>query len=107
MDWVHPDRYDRVAMVAAFNRHVAAVTDVIPKERLLVYEVAQGWEPLCAFLGVPVPDTPFPRANMRAEINEVFAQTLRADGSLDVEEMRRMMTGKLPPPTSQRIFRSD
>jgi hypothetical protein len=97
MNRVHPDRYDHAALVAAFRRHVAAVTDGVAKERLLVYEVAQGWEPLCAFLGVPVPDTPFPRANVRAEIDEVFAQTRNADGSLDVERMQRMMTDKLPP----------
>jgi hypothetical protein len=35
---------------------------------LLVYEVGEGWGPLCSFLGVPVPeDTPFPRLNDSAE----------------------------------------
>ena len=35
----------------------------LPPERLLVYTVGEGWEPLCGFLGAPVPDTPFPREN--------------------------------------------
>lgn len=36
----------------------------VPPERLLVFDVRQGWEPLCAFLGVPVPlDEPFPHVN--------------------------------------------
>jgi Sulfotransferase domain len=35
----------------------------VPADRLLVYEVTHGWEPLCAFLGVPVPDEPFPSAS--------------------------------------------
>ena len=35
----------------------------MPPERLLVYEVKEGWEPLCRFLGVPVPQTPFPHVN--------------------------------------------
>jgi hypothetical protein len=35
----------------------------VPKDRLLVFNVAEGWGPLCAFLGVPVPDTPYPREN--------------------------------------------
>jgi hypothetical protein len=35
--------------------------------RLLVYDVAYGWPPLCAFLGVPVPDQPFPHRNDRAQ----------------------------------------
>jgi hypothetical protein len=36
---------------------------VIPPERLLVFDVKQGWGPLCAFLGVAVPEGPFPRVN--------------------------------------------
>ena len=35
----------------------------MPADRLLVFDVKQGWEPLCAFLGVLVPDTPFPHVN--------------------------------------------
>src|SRR5262249_44442009 len=52
--------HDRDSMIAAFKRHNAEVERTIPRERLLVYDVAQGWEPLCKFLGVPVPETPFP-----------------------------------------------
>jgi hypothetical protein len=97
MDRVHPDRYDRAAMVAAFNRHTRAVIDGIAKERLLIYRIDQGWEPLCAFLGVPVPDAPFPRANVRAEIAGIFAQSHNADGTFNVDNMHDMMTRKLPP----------
>lgn len=39
----------------------------LPKERLLVYDVKEGWAPLCAFLGVPVPQTEFPKANSTRE----------------------------------------
>lgn len=35
----------------------------VPPEKLLVFEVKQGWEPLCKFLGKPVPDQPFPHVN--------------------------------------------
>lgn len=54
-------------VIASFERHNAHVIATIPPERLLVFEAAQGWEPLCAFLGVPVPATPFPRTNSREE----------------------------------------
>jgi len=54
-------------VIAALERHNAEVQRTIPAERLLVFEAAQGWEPLCAHLGVPVPDEPFPRVNDRAE----------------------------------------
>jgi hypothetical protein len=40
----------------------------VPQERLLVYEVKEGWGPLCEFLGVPVPDEPFPRLNDTAQM---------------------------------------
>jgi hypothetical protein len=58
---------DRVFMTDYFRRHTEEVIAAIPAKRLLVYEVSQGWEPLCAFLGVPVPATPFPSENSRAE----------------------------------------
>lgn len=35
--------------------------------RLLVFDVAQGWEPLCRFPGVPVPVAAFPHHNLRAD----------------------------------------
>ena len=47
-----------------------AVKAAIPPERLLVFEARDGWEPLCAFLGVPAPDGPYPRTNDRAEFWE-------------------------------------
>ena len=59
--------HDREFMVAYFKRHTEEVVRAIPKERLLVYEVGQGWAPLCSFLGVPVPAEPFPRVNTREE----------------------------------------
>jgi hypothetical protein len=58
---------DRDTLVAAFNAHNAKVRAAIAPERLLVYEVAEGWEPLCAFLGVPVPGAPMPVANTTEE----------------------------------------
>ena len=55
------DDHDR--LIEVFNAHNARVREVIAPERLLVYEVAQGWGPLCAFLGAPVPDGPMPKVN--------------------------------------------
>jgi hypothetical protein len=63
------DRFgDRAHCQAVFVRHNQAVREAIAPERLLVFDVKEGWEPLCAFLGVPVPDDePFPRVNDTAE----------------------------------------
>lgn len=53
--------------MAVFEAHNAAVKAAIPPERLLVFEAKQGWVPLCAFLGVPVPEGPYPNVNDTAE----------------------------------------
>jgi hypothetical protein len=58
---------DRAFMTDYFRRHTEAVKGAIPPERLLIYEAGQGWEPLCAFLGVPVPAAPYPSENSREE----------------------------------------
>ena len=65
---------DRDFATGVFVRHNAAVEAEVPAERLLVYEVGQGWGPLCRFLGVAEPEgEPFPRVNdalsFRARIN--------------------------------------
>jgi Sulfotransferase domain len=58
---------DKDHAIAVFNQHIESVKDRVPPGRLLVYNVKEGWEPLCAFLGVEVPrDRPFPHLNERA-----------------------------------------
>jgi hypothetical protein len=59
--------HDRDSVIAEYERHNAEVQTRIPAERLLVYEVKRGWQPLCQFLGVPIPDTPFPHVNLKSE----------------------------------------
>jgi hypothetical protein len=68
---------DRAHCLAVLARHEQAVRETIAPDRLLVFDVKQGWEPLCAFLGVPVPeDEPFPHVNdteaFHADIQERF-----------------------------------
>jgi len=55
---------DRQHAIAIFQAHIEAVKQTVPADKLLVYDVREGWEPLCKFLGVPVPEgKPFPRLN--------------------------------------------
>jgi hypothetical protein len=54
---------DEAHAISVYEAHNARVKREIPPERLLVYEPGQGWEPLCKFLGVPVPTTPYPKVN--------------------------------------------
>jgi hypothetical protein len=58
---------EREHAIAALRKHQQAVQDHVPSERLLVYQVSQGWQPLCEFLGVDVPELPFPNTNTRTE----------------------------------------
>ncbi len=51
-----------------FDEHSARVRAAVPEHRLLVFDVRDGWAPLCRFLGVPVPHTPFPNVNDRASM---------------------------------------
>jgi Sulfotransferase domain len=76
-------------LVNAFERHNAEVQSALPASRLLVYNVSQGWEPLCRFMGVPVPEIPFPRANSRDEIRARMAAVAgQARALLDAEHLR-------------------
>jgi Sulfotransferase domain len=55
---------DRAFAIDVFNRHNEQVRRDVPPHRLLVYEIGQGWGPLCAFLEVPIPEgKPFPHLN--------------------------------------------
>ncbi|WP_119084657.1 sulfotransferase family protein [Altererythrobacter sp. B11] len=61
---------DRQFMTDWFRAWNSAVIERAPADRLLIYEVKQGWEPLCEFLGVPVPAEPFPRVNSSEDMQE-------------------------------------
>jgi hypothetical protein len=54
---------DRAHCTAVFQRHNEQVRAALPPGRVLTFNVAQGWEPLCSFLDVPVPDAGFPYLN--------------------------------------------
>lgn len=81
--------HDREFMIMEFNRHNAEVRGSVPPDRLLVYEASQGWEPLCRFLDVPVPSTPFPRRNSREEMATMMAASREAGPPADPAEMQR------------------
>ena len=72
---------DREHALRVFAEHSRDVQETVPGERLLVFDVKQGWAPLCAFLGVPIPEgEPFPHVNdaesFQQRIQERLAQSL-------------------------------
>ncbi|MDA0681061.1 MAG: hypothetical protein O2880_12090 [Proteobacteria bacterium] len=62
-----PAGLDRDGLIKGFVAHNDAVKSALPASQLLIYEVKEGWAPLCKFLDVPIPDEEFPRTNDRAE----------------------------------------
>jgi hypothetical protein len=61
---------DADATKAAYERHNAEVRAEVPPDRLVEWQPADGWAPLCAALGLPVPDEAFPLTNTTAEFRE-------------------------------------
>ena len=58
---------DRAFALERFARHRQDVVETIPSDRLLVFDVREGWGPLCHFLNRPVPEMPFPSSNSVSE----------------------------------------
>jgi hypothetical protein len=63
---------DREHAIEVFERWNEAVEMRVSAEKLLVYEVKEGWGPLCEFLGVEAPDEPFPRLNAAADMRRMI-----------------------------------
>jgi hypothetical protein len=74
-----PDWRDPQAAMAAYSSHNERVRSEVPADRLLDWQPGDGWEPICAALGVPVPSDPFPHENTSTEFHA------NVDGRLDAE----------------------
>ena len=78
---------DKDFMVSYFEKRNAEIIEKVPPERLLVYQVREGWGPLCEFLGKPIPEVEFPRINSREETRELISGMLSQEGGLSEEAM--------------------
>jgi len=74
------DMTGKTAMITAYHRHNDTVRATAPPGRLLEWRPADGWEPIAAALGLPVPDMPFPKANTRPEFRARFLAHRAAPG---------------------------
>ena len=54
----HGTMHDRAKAIAYYHQHIEDVKAAVPPDKLLIFSVEQGWQPLCDFLGMPVPATP-------------------------------------------------
>jgi hypothetical protein len=64
--------YSHANLVRHFNAWQASVLAECPKDKLLVFQATDGWEPLCKFLGKPVPAVPYPRVNDTKEFKKIL-----------------------------------
>ena len=65
---------DKAHAIATYEANVAAVKAGVPTSRLFVHNLGDGWGPLCAHLGVPVPDQPYPSRNSAEEFSKLPKQ---------------------------------
>jgi hypothetical protein len=82
------DRFqDRAFMVSYFEHRTDQIRSAIPPDRLLVYEVKDGWEPLCDFLQIQAPDEPFPRVNNREETAQMIEAIIRESAERPLKDV--------------------
>lgn len=75
---------DRAFTIAKYNAYIGEIRAAVPTEQLLEFSIADGWEPLCKFLDVPVPDQPFPHKNKRKDFQEQLGKMLETGGQLQL-----------------------
>ncbi|CAH3144128.1 unnamed protein product [Porites evermanni] len=74
-----------------YREHNHRVKSLVPPEKLLVYNVKQGWEPLCDFLGCEVPTIAFPNENIKGEIAEAPLSETRSGRQIIWEIQRAVI----------------
>lgn len=75
-----------------YREHNEFIRRTVPEERLLVFNVKQGWEPLCEFLDVPIPDATFPHVFRTNDHRTLFANARkRAYADLLTDSLRKII----------------
>jgi hypothetical protein len=64
---------DREHATAIYEKNIAEVQATFGEDRLLTYNIGDGWEPLCRFLDTPIPDIPYPRTNPAEDFHAMIA----------------------------------
>ena len=60
-----------------WNDHIKEVKSIVPEGKLLVYDVRDGWPPLCKFLGVDEPSEPLPHLNKKENFKEMLPKLMK------------------------------
>jgi hypothetical protein len=72
---------DRAFAEKMYNQHIADVKAYVPADKLLVYDVSEGWGPLCEFLGVPEPTEPMAHLNKKENFKEMLEQIMKGNAA--------------------------
>ncbi len=70
---------DKAFAEKIFNKHIEDVKAYVPAEKLLVYDVSDGWGPLCKFLGKPIPKEPLPHLNKKENFKEMLGELMKGN----------------------------
>lgn len=71
--------------LSLYHKHNEEVKATVPAEKLLIFRPEHGWEPLCEFLEVPVPDQPYPKKNQRKEFQEQISRMINTGEELQLK----------------------
>ena len=70
---------DKVFAKKVWDDHIAEVKSFVPADKLLVYDVRDGWGPLCKFLGVEEPAEPLPHLNKKENFKEMLPKLMKGE----------------------------
>ena len=68
--WLGEETDNAQLMLKKFAEHQQDVQSIVPTEHLLIYDVREGWEPLCSFLSKDIPNREFPWTNTTTDFLE-------------------------------------
>jgi len=67
---------DKEKTLSLVNAYLDEINAIIPADKMLIYEISEGWQPLCDFLELRVPEIEFPYKNKREDFNTMIAKML-------------------------------
>lgn len=86
---------DKEFMVNYFHDRVEAIKAEVPADKLLVFDVKEGWGPLCEFLEVEIPDKEFPRVNSRDETRKILDAMIALQEGDNIQETLTAQSDRL------------
>ncbi len=84
---------DKAFAEKVFNDHIEKVKATVPADKLLVYDVRDGWAPLCEFLKVPIPSEALPHLNKKENFKTMLAAMMSGQGDIDAIAMAKKKIG--------------